>query len=103
MKSLQSKIQQFTKKYQLNSPVEHRLLDLVSEIGEVAKEVLKMSNYGRKPLECNDNLQSELGDTLYALITVANTFEIDLEEAVLGVLGKYEKRLEKRSAGSESE
>lgn len=31
------------------APLEHRLLDLQSEIGELLKEVLKMTNYGTKP------------------------------------------------------
>ena len=32
--------------------IEHRILDLMSELGEVAKEVLKMSDYGKKPILC---------------------------------------------------
>lgn len=103
MKHLQSKIQQFTKDHGLESPVEHRLLDTMSELGEVAKEILKMTDYGRKPLEKNEDLKSELGDVLYSLITVANSVEVDLEEALEEVLAKYEKRLEKGSAGSEND
>ncbi|MCC7432969.1 MazG-like family protein [Candidatus Peregrinibacteria bacterium] len=101
MKSLQAKIKTFCRNNHLESPVEHRVLDTMSELGEVAKEVLKMTNYGRKPLEFREEIKSELGDVLYSLITIANTFDIDLEESVNGVLAKYEKRLLKGSAGSE--
>jgi len=45
----------------------------------------------------------ELGDVLYSLITVANTFNIDLEDALLQVLEKYKKRLENGSLGSEND
>ena len=86
----------------MESPVEHRVLDAVSELGEVAKEVLKMSNYGRKQIEYREEFKLELGDALYSLITVANTFDIDLEDALHQVLEKYKKRLEKGSAGSEN-
>lgn len=83
--------------------MEHRVLDTMSELGEVAKEVLKMSDYGRKPAEYREELKSELGDVLYSLITIANTFDIDLEDALQKVLKKYEQRLKKGSAGSENE
>ncbi len=103
MKSLQEKVKDFYQKYGLESPVEHRVLDALSELGEVAKEVLKMSDYGRKPLEYRDELKHELGDLLYSVISIANTFEIDLEEALNLALDKYGKRLKKGSPGSGSE
>ena len=62
-----------------------------------------MSDYGRKPLEYREELKSELGDLLYSVITIANSFDIDLEEALNRVLEKYEKRLKKSSAGSEND
>ena len=62
-----------------------------------------MSDYGRKPVEYREELKSELGDVLYSLITIANTFDIDLEDALRQVLEKYKKRLKKGSAGSEND
>lgn len=103
MKHLQDKVQIFTTDHNLSSPIEHRMLDLVSEVGEVSKEVLKMSNYGREEIQYNDAFAEELGDVLYSLITVANHFEVDLEEAVHQALEKYERRFQKGSIGSESE
>lgn len=101
MKAIQARIKKFCAENNMESPVEHRVLDTLSELGEVAKEILKMSDYGRKPIEYRAELQSELGDVLYSLITIANTFDIDLEDALAQVLEKYEKRLQKGSAGSE--
>ena len=103
MKELQEKIKKFCKEHNLESPAEHRVLDTLSELGEVAKEILKMSDYGRKPLEFRDELKSELGDLLFSVITIANTFDIDLEGSLNMVLKKYEKRLKKGSAGSEND
>ena len=45
----------------------------------------------------------ELGDVLFSIITIANAFEIDLEEALNKVLKKYEKRIKKGSSGSEND
>jgi NTP pyrophosphatase (non-canonical NTP hydrolase) len=103
MRKIQERIKKFCEENDMESPAEHRVLDTMSELGEVAKEILKMSNYGRKPIEYREEIKSELGDVLYSLITIANTFDIDLEEALLQVLGKYEKRIKKGSAGSENE
>jgi len=103
MKEVQQKIKEFCEEHNLESPPEHRLLDVMSELGEVAKEILKMTDYGRKPLEYREEVKSEIGDAIYSLITVANYFDINLDEALEMVLQKYEKRLEKGGAGSEND
>jgi len=103
MREIQEKIRLFCKKNDMESPIEHRVLDALSELGEVAKEILKMSNYGRKPIEYREELKSELGDIIYSLVTIANAFNIDLEDFLQQTLEKYERRLVKGSAGSEND
>jgi len=103
MKEIQARIKKFCEENNMESPAEHRILDTMSELGEVAKEILKMTNYGRKPMEYRKEIESELGDVLYSLITIANTFDIDMEMAVHQVLEKYERRLKKGSADSEND
>ncbi len=101
MKEIQKRVRKFNTENKLAMPIEHRVLDTVSELGEVSKEILKMSNYGRKKLKPNNEIQSELGDVFYSLIGIANHFDIELAEALNDVLNKYTKRLEKGSAGSD--
>jgi NTP pyrophosphatase (non-canonical NTP hydrolase) len=103
MKTLQQKIKDFTSTHNLDCPIEHRALDLVSEIGEVAKEIIKMSNYGTKKPAFREELKGELGDVLFSLTVLANQLDVDLEDALNLVLEKYQKRLAKGSAGSEVE
>jgi len=103
MNRIQKKVKKFCKINDLESPPEYRVLDTLSELGEVAKEILKMSNYGRRKLKFRDEIKSELGDVFYSLITVANSFNVDLEEALNNALAKYEKRLKRGDAGSEKE
>src|SRR3989338_7055346 len=102
MKEMQEKVRKFCKKHNLDSSAEHRVLDTMSELGEVAKEILKASNYGKKPLKYREELKSELGDLIYSIITIANSFDIDLDEALDLALEKYEKRAENGFIGSES-
>lgn len=100
LNQIQKKIARFCAENKLESPVEHRLLDTLSELGEVAKEILKMTDYGRKKKRFRPEVKGELGDALYSLVTVANTLNVDLEEALELVLQKYRQRLKKGSAGS---
>lgn len=103
MKKIQEKIKKFCKKYGIDSPVEHRALDLVSEVGEVSKEILKMTNYGKTAPKLREEIKMELADVLFALVVLSNKLGVDLEKSLDEVLKKYEKRLKKGSAGSENE
>lgn len=103
MKLIQEKVKNFCEEHKLESPPEHGVLDTMSELGEVAKEILKMSDYGKKPIELGREIKAEMGDVFYSLVNLANSLEIDLEEALEIALQKYSKRLEKGSPGSEND
>ena len=79
----------------MSNSIEHRVLDIVSEIGELSKEILKASNYGKSSYVSNEKIKLELGDVLFSLITLANSLDVNLEAALETVLKKYEKRIEK--------
>ena len=95
MNEVQKKVQLFCKKNNLSSSIEHRVLDIVSEIGELSKEILKASNYGKSSYVYNENIKLELGDVLFSLIILANSLDVNLDVALEAVLQKYEKRIEK--------
>lgn len=85
----------------LHDPATHAL-DLMSEVGEVAKEILKATNYGQRPLQDNENLLDEMGDALYSLLALAESCGVDADAALSSALGKYERRLgEHEAAGSQ--
>ncbi len=103
MNDLQESVRKFCIKYNLSMPLDARLLDLSSEVGEVAKEYLVMTSYGSHEPEISKKFALELGDVLYTLITIANSCEINLKSELDSVLIKYEKRLERGSPGSEND
>lgn len=103
LKDIQKKIKEFTTKNNLEASVEIRTLDLVSEIGELSKEVIKSSDYGTKEFKVTENLEYELGDVLFVTLFLANKLNIDIETALEKVLSKYEKRANKGGIGSENE
>lgn len=102
--SFQQKVKKFSDENQMNNPIEYRMLDLMNEIEEVAKEISKMSNYGNKKPEFREEIKMELSDAFYSLITVANYYDVDLDSALEMAIEKYKRRIEKGGhAGSENE
>ena len=98
MKKIQKIVKKITGQLNLANTPELCCLDLTSEVGELAKEVLELTNYGRKEHKYNPDLARELGDTFYSLISLANTYDIDLEEQLNNSLKKYKIREERRNA-----
>jgi len=89
----QARVAKFIQMHDLEASVEARLLDLTSEVGELAKEVLKASQYGRVPFAPNTAWAGELGDAFLALICLANNTQVNLDEALAAALKKYQARL----------
>jgi len=98
----QRTVARFVERHELQIPVEARTLDLVSEVGELAKEVLKGTDYGRKPFAPAEEWAGELGDAFFSLICVANGTGVNLRAALEGALAKYERRIARQgNLGSE--
>ena len=71
-----------------------RLLDLTSEVGELAKEHLKITNYGSQDFSPTEAWKDELGDVFFALICLSNATDVNLLEALEIALAKYQARME---------
>ncbi|MFP9192457.1 MazG-like family protein [Natronosalvus vescus] len=98
----QHRVAAFLEANDLETGPSYRVLDLVSEVGEVAKEVNTSTNYGDDP-EAVDIARDEIGDTLFALLALCVEADIDAGAAFEEALEKYERRLDAGgSAGSGS-
>jgi len=89
----QQKVARFVERHRLATSPEARLLDLTSELGELAKEWLQQTAYGAKKFSPTPEWESELGDAFFALICAAQATGVDLGDALAGALQKYERRL----------
>lgn len=86
------KVSDFNKKFKLKQNPNIRMHDISSEAGEMAKEVIKCQDYGRKKFELSEALEMEVGDLIYSLLSFAQENGIDPEVALDRVLVKYQKR-----------
>ena len=100
MRHLQDKVKNFCEQHNLSTSSEARFLDLVSERGELSKEILIQSDYGKKTIDHSARLEEEVGDTIFSLIALSNSLDIDMEAALVKVLKKYELRAHNGSIGS---
>ncbi|WP_306054257.1 MazG nucleotide pyrophosphohydrolase domain-containing protein [Natronococcus wangiae] len=102
MDETQRRVAEFVEAHDLETPPEYGLLDLVSEVGELAKDANETTDYGASPDELSIE-SDELGDALFALLAVADALEIDADAALEEALEKYERRLDERGAPGSGE
>ena len=96
--SVQRSVARFVEEHELEAPIQARMLDLASEVGELAKEVLKGADYGCCDFEVPQGWRDELGDVFFALICLANSTGVELEASLEDALQKYRNRLEGSSS-----
>ena len=98
----QERVARFVAEYDLSAPPAFRLLDLVSEVGELAKAAAETTAYGDRP-GAIEVPEDELGDALFSLLALADGLDLDAGEALAAALSKYERRLEERGEPSSGE
>ncbi|MFQ3293124.1 MAG: NTP pyrophosphatase (non-canonical NTP hydrolase) [Halobacteriales archaeon] len=97
----QDRVATFVTDNDLEAPPAYRLLDLTSELGEVAEEMNESTTYGTNP-EALAVAEDEIGDALFALLALAEQVDVDAEAALATALEKYETRIESTGgAGSD--
>ena len=100
--NLQQQVKDFCQTHQLDTPLEFRMLDLISELGEVAKEILKTSNYGNRKFHLQPEFSDELGDVFFTHNS-SQPVRHRSREALQQAIKKYEYRLQTEgSLGSEN-
>jgi NTP pyrophosphatase (non-canonical NTP hydrolase) len=102
MKTQNDSVRDVLVRNQLHCGIENRLLDVSSELGEVSKEVLKSSGYGKKAPVLTDDLAEEIGDLIFAVHALASERNLDPLERLTAALNKYEaRRAEQGDVGSD--
>ncbi|MFB6145476.1 MAG: MazG nucleotide pyrophosphohydrolase domain-containing protein [Candidatus Nanohaloarchaea archaeon] len=98
---MEEDVKEFNEKLDLEMDPELRVHDLISELGELSKEILKTKDYGDSEYEVNEDIEDEFGDVYYCILSLAAELGVDPEEALRSSLEKYRKRFEEKdSVGS---
>ena len=98
---MQERVRTFLRENDMLCGAAARCLDLASETGEVAKEILRGMDYGKRPYTPTPETAEELGDCLFSLLALCCELDVDAEGALSGALEKYGARLRRNGdAGS---
>lgn len=89
-------VKEFNEKYMSPLSVNIRLLDIQSELGELSKEIIKSQNYGKTQFSSNDELELELGDLLYSIISFAIENNINPKNCLTKAIEKYKSRFSQK-------
>jgi NTP pyrophosphatase (non-canonical NTP hydrolase) len=89
----QQSVAEFVATHDIEAPPAYRLLDLVSEVGELAKDAAESTGYGTDP-EGIELSEDEVGDALFALLALAESLDLEADEALATALAKYEDRMQ---------
>ena len=69
------------------------LAAVMEELGELSREILHLATIKtKKSSEPAKSLKSEMGDLLYAIVCIANSYNISLDSALADSIEKYQKR-----------
>lgn len=92
----------FVRDHDMEAPPAYRLLDVVSELGEVAKDAVTATEYGHRPGAVHIG-EDELGDVLFAFLALAEAVNVDAGDALEAALAKYGARIADSGSASSTE
>ncbi|MBD3212188.1 MAG: hypothetical protein GF311_06215 [Candidatus Lokiarchaeota archaeon] len=93
MVDLQKQIDTWIKSHGGYWPPLSMLSAVLEELGELSKEINYVEGYKpRKENHLSHSIGEELADTVFALICIANHYQINLQEELRKVLKKYSNR-----------
>lgn len=86
-------VAEFMDEFDFVDAPEYQLLDLASEVGELAADATKSTDWGAAPDEIEIEAD-ELGDALFSLLVVAESFDVDAGAALEESIEKYRRRID---------
>ena len=96
LRRLQDEVAAYDGKYGWEGDKEcHITLHMMEEVGEVARQVLRLEGYKKEPYD-KKNLSEEIIDLLYLTVKLANKADIDLEKEWVASFARYEKKTSRK-------
>lgn len=95
----QERVAAFVERHDMDGDPAYRLLDLCSEVGELAKDANESTDYGADPEAIAVN-EDEVGDVLFSLLAFADSMGVDAGDALETAMAKYESRIDETGVAS---
>lgn len=94
---MQNKVNELIKQFNSECNTETRYIDLISEVGELGKEILKGSNYNNQEYKKTPNTELELGDCLFSLLALCSNLNLDANNCLDKAIEKYNNRFKEKN------
>jgi hypothetical protein len=85
----QQQVAAFARRYGLLHDLATHMPDLLTEVREVAKEMLLATNDGQRPPQFRPEPTGEIGDALHSLLILAEACDMDAHPALSATPRKY--------------
>ena len=92
MRDMTETVNAFIRDNGLQTDVLTRYVDLVSEIGELGKELVVSTDYGKREMAVSDEMKMEVGDCLFSMLALCHALDVDVVWALEAALDKYRQR-----------
>lgn len=93
IKELQDYVNNFVKERGWQTTESDILVHMIEELGEIARDILAMKNYGgQHTSEKNTDVHEELADLFYLLLKMSNECNVDLGKSFSDKMEKNAKR-----------
>lgn len=97
-------LREFIAQHNLETQPAFSLLDVMAELGDVARELLKSTDYGRHPETADSTQMREaIGDLMFSVAYLSTLYDVDPEAALWESVRKFESKLEPASQNLSSE
>ena len=96
MREFQDKIREYIGTYQIEDNAEMRFLGLVSEVGQLSREIMAATDYGYEDIDTTDEIIEEVGDVLFSVLNLCNILGVDAAAALNATLARYKRRFEEK-------
>ena len=95
-------LRDFIAQHNLETQPAFSLLDIMAELGELARTLLKDTDYGRRPGGADSTQMREaVGDLMFAVAYLSTLYDVDPEAALWESVHKFERTLEPNATVSE--
>jgi len=75
-----------------NCRIDHGIVGLISEVGELATLYKKLIFYGKGEVSLKEDMADELGDCLWYIALIANALNLDLDQVMKANIAKLKVR-----------
>ena len=96
-------LKEFIARHNLETKPADSVLDVMAQLGELSRTLLKETNYGREAIDVESPaMREKIGDLMFAIAYLSTLYDVDPEEAMWQSVQRFGQQLESKQADKNS-